>query len=275
MENKQKTNEKYLVVPRFSSDKNAYICDIEEYIDDFDSYEIKIPSYFTEKHLKYIAYLLYNLENKPIDYPVMNIINMKRIDTIKSEINQLKRVIKLNEINENYSMIDDYVKKNEDRINLYYLKQRIENVTEKKLPKKEYSIVELLKYIKKFQKEYKEFSVDNGNYIGDDAVFDEINSTLDSLQNIKVEKLRIQREKEREKEQRLEKKRERLMKEGKLKVKFLHNCWKRSRGTFEFDGYETIEGFLVKKSDRCITVNINGKNKQFRQFKNVEYEYLK
>ena len=275
MENKQKTNEKYLVVPRFSSDKNAYICDIEEYIDDFDSYEIKIPSYFTEKHLKYIAYLLYNLENKPIDYPVMNIINMKRIDTIKSEINQLKRVIKLNEINENYSMIDDYVKKNEDRINLYYLKQRIENVTEKKLPKKEYSIVELLKYIKKFQKEYKEFSVDNGNYIGDDAVFDQINSTLDSLQNIKVEKLRIQREKEREKEQRLEKKRERLMKEGKLKVKFLHNCWKRSRGTFEFDGYETIEGFLVKKSDRCITVNINGKNKQFRQFKNVEYEYLK
>ncbi|HOZ14222.1 MAG TPA: hypothetical protein PK784_05500 [Tenuifilaceae bacterium] len=274
MENKQKTNEKYLVVPRYSSDRKAYICH-EKNTDALYFSNIEIPSYFTEKHLKYIAYRLYNQENKPIDYPVMNIINMKRHDTIEREINQLKRVIKLNEINEKYSMIDDYVKKNEDRINLYYLKQRIENVTEKKLPKKDYSKIELLDYIKKFQKEYEEFSDDNGNYIGDDTVFDEITSILDNLQSIKDDKLQILREKEREKEQKLEKKRERLMKEGKLKVKFLHNCWKRSHGTFEFDGYETIEGFLVKKSDRCITVNINGQNKQFRQFENVEYEYLK
>ncbi len=213
MENKEKTNVKYLVVPRYSSNKNAYICDIDKYEPDFNNYEVEIPSYFTEKHLKYIAYRLYNRENKPIDYPAMNIINLKRIDTIKSEITKLLRVIKLNEINENNesnSMIDDYVTENEDRINLYYLRQRIENVTEKKLPKKEYSKIELLNYVKKFHKEYEEICDDNGNFIGDDNVFDEIGSIIDKLQSIKDDKLQILREKEREKEQKLEKKRERL-----------------------------------------------------------------
>lgn len=274
MENIEKTNVKYLVVPRYSSDRRAYIWH-EKNTDALYFSNIEIPSYFTEKHLKFIAYRLYNRENKPIDYPAMNIINLKRIDTIKSEITKLLRVIKLNEINESYSMVDDYVNENEDRINLYYLRQRIENVTEKKLPKKEYSKIELLSYIKKIQKEYVEISDDNGNFIGDDNVFEEIGSIIDKLQSIKYDKLQILREKEREKEQKLEKKRERLMKEGKLKVKFLHNCWRRSRGTFKFDGHETIEGLLIRKSDRCIIVNINGQNKQFRQFENIEYEYLK